>query len=99
MIVELSVVPIGVGESLSSYVAKAVKVIEKSGLEYRITAMGTILKVNSFEELGKLVDEIIKSLRDDCPRVYIVVKADERFRDVEIDYKVKSVEDKLGRSL
>jgi uncharacterized protein YqgV (UPF0045/DUF77 family) len=80
-------------------VAKAVKVIEKSGLEYRITAMGTILKVNSFEELGKLVDEIIKSLRDDCPRVYIVVKADERFRDVEIDYKVKSVEDKLGRSL
>jgi len=43
-VVELSIVPIGVeSTSLSSYVAGAIKVLEKSSLEYQLTAMGTII--------------------------------------------------------
>ena len=95
MLVELSVVPIGVGVSLSNYVARAFKIIKDSGFEHKLTAMGTILKVESFEELGKLVDRIVEELKKDCPRVYVVIKADERFKDVDLDYKVKSVEKKL----
>jgi uncharacterized protein (TIGR00106 family) len=95
MIVEVSVVPIGVGESLSKYVTKAVKIIEKSGFEFRLTAMGTILKVNNFQELGKLLDGIVGELKAECPRIYVVVKADERFKDFDLDYKVRSVEEKL----
>ncbi len=98
MIVEISVVPIGVGESLSKYVAKAVKVIENSGFEFRLTAMGTILKVRNFQELGKLLDRIVEELKPECPRIYVVVKADERFKDYDLDYKVKSVEEKIEES-
>ncbi|RLI79568.1 thiamine-binding protein [Archaeoglobales archaeon] len=98
MIVELSVVPIGVGESLSEHVAKAVKIIEKSGFDFKLTAMGTILKVGSFEELGKLIDRIVEEMKAECPRIYVVVKADERFKDYDLDYKVKSVEEKMGEN-
>jgi|Deesub1362A_J573_1020465.scaffolds.fasta_scaffold00104_8 uncharacterized protein (TIGR00106 family) len=96
MIVELSIVPIGVGESLSNFVAKAIRIIERSYKEFKITPMGTILKVKNFEELGRLIDEITAELkRNGCPRVYIVVKADERFKEYDINYKVRSVEEKL----
>jgi uncharacterized protein (TIGR00106 family) len=95
MIAELSVVPIGVGESLSEYVARALRVIRKSGVEHRLTDMGTILKARNFEELGKLVDEIIEELGKDCPRIFVVIKADERFRDVDLEHKVRAVERRL----
>ncbi len=98
MIVEISVVPIGVGESLSKYVAKAVNIIENSGFEFRLTAMGTILKVKNFRELGELLDEIIEGLKPECPRIYVVVKADERFKDYDLDYKVRSVEEMRKKS-
>jgi len=97
MIVELSVVPIGVGDSLSEHVAKAVKVIKDSGFEHKLTAMGTILKVKNFEDLGRLVDRIVEELKPECPRIYVVIKADERFKDFELDYKVKSVEEKIKK--
>jgi len=45
MIVEISIVPIGVGESLSSYVAEALKVIKEWCKSYKLTPMGTIFKV------------------------------------------------------
>lgn len=55
-IVEVSVVPLGTGDtSLSSYVAEAVKIVQESGLEYELTGMGTIL-------YGKL-DDILQTVR------------------------------------
>jgi uncharacterized protein (TIGR00106 family) len=95
MIVELSVVPIGVGESLSEYIAKACEVIRKSKVEHELTDMGTIMKVGNFEELGKLVDKIVEELKEDCPRIFVVIKADERFKDVDLGYKVTAVEKRL----
>jgi len=46
MIIELSVIPIGVGTSLSKYVACVMKVIEESGLKYESHSMAQILNVN-----------------------------------------------------
>jgi uncharacterized protein (TIGR00106 family) len=97
MIVELSVVPLGVGESLSEYVTRAVKVIEDSDVEYRVTPMGTILRIDNFIELGKLLEKIKEELRDDCPRLYFVIKVDERFKEYDMEYKVRSVEEKLKK--
>ncbi|AGK61859.1 uncharacterized protein, MTH1187 family [Archaeoglobus sulfaticallidus PM70-1] len=94
MIVEISVVPIGVGESLSRYIARVIDVIKKQSKDFKLTDMGTIIKVDSFTELGKLLDLIREELKD-CPRLYFVIKADERFKDYDLDYKVESVIEKL----
>ncbi|RLI88536.1 MAG: thiamine-binding protein [Archaeoglobales archaeon] len=96
MIIEISIVPIGVGESLSGYVSQAVKIIEEKGLDYRLNPMGTVIELKSFSELGELLDEIIRRLEEEgVPRVYVVVKADWRKKATGMDYKVKVVEEKL----
>ncbi|KYC50740.1 MAG: hypothetical protein AMQ22_01415 [Candidatus Methanofastidiosum methylothiophilum] len=55
MIVEISFVPIGVGTSLSRYIAKVIKNIEKSGLKYQLTPMGTIIE-GEWDEISNLID-------------------------------------------
>lgn len=44
MIAQFSIVPLGVGASVSSYVAKVIKIVDESGLPYRFHAMGTIVE-------------------------------------------------------
>lgn len=55
MIVEISFVPIGVGTSLSRYVAEIIKNIKKSGLKYQLTPMGTVLE-GEWEEISELIE-------------------------------------------
>ncbi|NMC75779.1 MAG: MTH1187 family thiamine-binding protein, partial [Candidatus Methanofastidiosa archaeon] len=55
MIVEISFVPIGTGTSLSRYVAKVIKNLEKSGIKYQLTPMGTIVE-GEWEEISDLID-------------------------------------------
>jgi uncharacterized protein YqgV (UPF0045/DUF77 family) len=50
MLLELSVIPLGRGRSISADVADLVKIIDASGLDYRLTAAGTILE-GSWEQL------------------------------------------------
>ena len=93
MIVELSVVPIGVGESLSRYVARAVEILRKGGVKYQINPMGTVLEVESFDELSKILDEIRRELESaGAPRIYFVIKVDYRRKATSMEYKVQAVE-------
>ena len=47
MIAEISVIPIGEGIDLASYVARIVKIIDESGLDYKLNAMGTVVEGDS----------------------------------------------------
>lgn len=99
-IVEVSIVPIGgTGTSLSDHVARALGVLEKSGLRYELTAMGTIIS-------GDL-DQImitVRQMHESCfeggsSRVLTTVKIDDRRdRAATPEDKVKSVREKLQRS-
>ncbi len=96
MIVEISVVPIGVGESLSEFIAEVVKVIKESGVKHELTAMGTILEVENFSELSELLEKINERLFNaGSPRNYYVVKIDARKRGGKMEDKVRSVIEKL----
>ena len=97
-IVELSIVPIGVAStSMSSYVAEAIRVLEKTSLKYELTSMGTIIS-------GDL-DDILSTMRRmheslftaGAVRVLTQVRIDDR-RDKEssMEQKVRSVREKLG---
>ena len=47
MIAEISVIPIGEGIDLANYVARVVKIIDESGLDYKLNAMGTVVEGDS----------------------------------------------------
>ena len=79
MIVELSVVPIGTGEtSVSSYVKAAIKIIEETDLDYQINSMGTCVQGEwdeIFSTLKAVHDELAKM---GCNRIVTTVKIDDR---------------------
>ena len=95
MIVELSVVPIGTGEtSVSSYVRAAIKIIEEAGLDYQLNSMGTCVQGEwdeIFSTLKAVHDQLAKM---GCNRVVTTVKIDDR-RDKfgTMEAKVAAVEE------
>ncbi len=96
MIVELSAVPIGVGESLSKYVAKVLEVIKEYGVKHELHPMGTVMELESFDQLSKLLQEIDRVLFEEgSPRNYFVIKIDHRAKGGRMEDKVRSVVEKL----
>jgi uncharacterized protein (TIGR00106 family) len=96
-LLEFSITPLGMGESVSQYVARAVDVVDKSGLDYRTHAMGTVVE-GDVDQLLDLVKKCIESLATDCDRISVTAKLDYRKgHGGAIDAKVASVEQRLGR--
>lgn len=99
VLLEFSLTPLGKGESVSPYVARCVEIIEQSGLDYRLHAMGTIIEGN-LDEVLKVLHECFEALMVDCERVSCTAKFDYRKgTSGRLVSKVASVEEKLGRSL
>jgi uncharacterized protein (TIGR00106 family) len=99
MIVEFSISPLGVGESLSRYVARVIDLVDKSGLPYLLTPMGTIVE-GEWEEVMGLIERCHKLMRELAPRVATRIYIDDRpGRKGLLQYKTKSVEEKLGRKI
>lgn len=95
-IAEVTIVPIGLGTSLSDFVAEAVRVAMKSGLKVKLTPTSTILE-GELDDIMRVIREMHESqfLRG-AKRVLTVIKIDDR-RDKELtmEYKVEVVERKL----
>lgn len=99
MLAEFSVVPIGKGESVSQYVAECIKLVESSGLEYRLNPMGTVVE-GEYDDVMGLVRRCHMRVLELCPRVITTVKIDDRKgRRNMMDSKIRSVEEKLGKKL
>ena len=98
-LLEFSITPLGAGESVSEYVAKAVDVVDKSGLDYRLHAMGTVVE-GSLDQLLDVLKRAIEAVSADADRVSVSAKIDVRKgHSGALDAKVTSVEQKLGRTL
>ena len=95
MLAEFTVVPIGVGESLSKYVAKSMELIKASGLPYRMNPMGTVVE-GSFDEIMALVRKCHMRMLEDANRVVTTIKMDDRKGKVgALDKKIESVQQKV----
>ncbi|HYM90416.1 MAG TPA: MTH1187 family thiamine-binding protein [bacterium] len=96
-ILAISVTPIGTGTpSVGAYVADALRVIEQSGLRYRLNAMHTEVE-GELEEVLRLIPAIHHAcFARGAKRVSTVIKIDDR-RDApsSIEGKVRSVEARL----
>ena len=99
MLAEFSVTPIGKGTSVSEYVARCLAIVDKSGLDYRLNPMGTVVE-GPFDEVLALIAKCHKAVAKDCERVSTVVKIDDRRGATgQLESKVTRVEEALGRKL
>lgn len=90
MIVEISFVPIGSGTSLSKYISEVIKNIEKSGLKYQLTPMGTIVE-GDWEDISALIDQSHKLI--------FQMGIERIITNIKIDYRIdkkSSMEDKIN---
>jgi len=99
MIVEFTISPIGVGASLSECVAKVIDLVDKSGLPYLLTPMGTIVE-GEWDEVMELIKHCHHLVLEMAPRVATRIYIDDRSgRKGLLEYKTRSVEEKLGRPI
>lgn len=96
---ELTIIPIGTSKtSISEYVAAALAALDKTGIKYELSGMGTLLESDNPGELFSAVEvahEAVFALGAD--RVATSLKIDDR-RDKEgnLRQKVVSVKEKLS---
>jgi uncharacterized protein (TIGR00106 family) len=99
MIAEFSVVPVGRGESLAGPVARVLDIVDKSGLPYQLTAMGTLVE-GDWDEVLALVRRCHEAMRGEAGRVSTHIAIDDRpGASGRIVGKVRDVEESLGRPL
>ena len=99
VLLEFSMFPLGRGESVSPYVARSLEIIDHSGLDFRLNAMGTIIE-GEIDQVLDVVRQCLVAMAADCDRVSCAVKLDYRKgRSGRLESKIKSVEEKLGKKL
>ena len=99
VLVELTMSPTGKGESLSTYVARVLDVIDRSGVTYRLTPMSTILE-GEWDEVMDVIGDCFYELKRDCKRIGVQIKIDYREGQTSrLVSKISSLETKLGRKL
>ncbi len=97
VMIDLCVVPIGVGVSVSEYIAACQRVLEDAGLEHRMHAYGTNVE-GEWDDVFAAVrrcHEVVHQMG--APRVSTSMRVGTRTdRTQSIDDKVASVAEKLG---
>lgn len=99
ILADLSLFPLDKGIHLSSEVAKAVKIIASSGLNYQLTAMGTLVE-GEWDHVMSVVDRCYKEMEKECTRIYITLKIDYK-KDAkdQLHKKVEHVQQRIEGSL
>jgi len=96
MIAAFSITPIGLSDSVSQPVARAVRLVRESGLPNETNAMFTNVE-GEWDEVMALVKECVMKVAERAPRVSVVVKIDHRpGAEGALQHKVQAVEDKLA---
>ena len=99
VLLEMSITPLGVGESVSQYVAECVDLVDRSGLDYELHAMGTIVE-GELDQVLDLMRQCIELTARHSDRISCSAKLDyRRGRTGRLKSKVASVEEKLGREV
>ncbi len=99
-LVEFAMFPTEKTQSKSEFVARVLDIVDRSGLAYQLTPMGTIIEAQTVGEVFAVIESAYAELQEDCSRIYSAIKIDYREGPVgRLGKKVGSVEEKLGRKL
>jgi uncharacterized protein (TIGR00106 family) len=96
VIVDFAIFPLDKGESVSPYVAKAVNLIHKSGLPYKLGPMGTSIE-GEWDRVMNVVKDCFEEMKKDSDRVYMTIKLDYRKGGAgRLEGKIHSLQEKLS---
>ncbi len=98
VIVDLCVVPMGVGVSVSKYVAMCQQVLEAAGLQTSLHAYGTNIE-GPYDDVFAAIKRCHEVIHEaGAPRITTTIKMGTRVdREQSMADKIQSVNDKLGR--
>ena len=97
-IVDLCVVPLGVGVSVSAYVAACERILKEAGLTTQLHAYGTNIE-GDWDAVFAAIKRCHEAVHDmGAPRISTIIKLGTRVdRDQTMAEKVESVQAKLSR--
>ena len=99
MLAEFSIIPIGGGSSIGDQLAEVLKIVDASGLPYKVNPMGTVVE-GEWDEVMNLIKKCHKIVMKSEDRVLTTISIDDRKgKPNRIDEKVKSIERRIGKSL
>lgn len=99
MLAEFSVIPLDHGTHMKEYVAHILDLVDKSGLDYELTAMGTIVEGEPML-VWPLLRDCHEAITEMSDRVETrVVIDDKKGASGRLVGKVRDVEEVLGRRL
>jgi len=99
VLLEFSMTPLDKGISVGDYVSRSLKIIDDSGVDYRLNPMGTVLE-GEWDEVMAVVKQCYDKMSSDCRRITCSIKID--YRDGpkgRLESKIASIEAKLGKSV
>ena len=96
VIVDLCVVPLGVGVSVSKYIARCQQILAAAGLETRLHAYGTNIE-GEWDSVFDAIKGCHTAIHEmGCPRITTTIKLGTRTdREQSMADKVRSVQEKL----
>lgn len=97
VMVDVCIVPLGVGVSLSEYITACQRVIDASGLSYQMHPYGTIIE-GEWDSVFAIVKACHEAVHEmGAPRINTTIKAGTRTdRNQTMEDKMNSVRDKLS---
>lgn len=85
--------------SVSKSVAKIINAIDKSGVKYQLTPMGTVVETDTLQAALNIIALAYAEIRS-CERIYSSLKLDIRSNsDDRLIQKVQSVQKHIGRKI
>ncbi|MBI5025238.1 MAG: MTH1187 family thiamine-binding protein [Nitrospirae bacterium] len=99
MLVEFSIVPIGVGSSIGDQLAEVLKIVDTSGMPYKVNPMGTVVE-GEWDAVMGLIQKCHKRMMELCDRAITTISIDDRKgKPSRLNEKVASVERRIGKPL
>ena len=97
VLLNFAMFPTDKGESASPYVSKILKMIDESGIDYKLNPMGTTIETETLEDALAIVQKSYDILEPDCNRVYSAITIDIRKgKSGRMTKKIESIESKVG---
>ncbi|MFA6571451.1 MAG: MTH1187 family thiamine-binding protein [Bacteroidota bacterium] len=99
VLAEFAMFPTDKGESVSDYVSQIIDYIDKSGITYKLTPMGTVLE-GTWDEVFGVIGSCFKILEPQSGRISTSIKVDYRRGDVSrMNSKIDKIKNILNRDV
>ncbi len=99
MLVEFSIIPLGVGTSLAEPLSRVLKIVADSRIPYKLTPGGTCME-GDWEDVIPIIRNCHQAMRRESSHVFTMVRIEDDAGDTnQMQHNLDSVERHLGMEL